>query len=189
MNRNTALILLLILILVGFTIVLWYLDPVDRTKINILAIIGTLISIYGLALAYLQIHSLRETAEKTEKAVNAANERINQILSVSELSKTIQSVREVQNYIKSEKYELAQLRMKDVKSVLIQVKHNIELFELTNSDEYKTAFSDFIIDLNNLSSHVLTDKRGVNFKKIIANLESISSLLSEFENKLKYKRL
>ena len=55
-------------------------------------------------------------------------------------------------YIRNEKYELALLRMKDVKRVLHQIEHSQKFTSLTEKVRYRTAATNFAIDLKHLKS-------------------------------------
>jgi hypothetical protein len=172
--------LLLMILFFGF------LDNKDRTLLNFFGIIGTFLSVYGIWIAYEQIKSTKATTEQTNRAVVNSLSRIIQLFSVADLSRAIKIIHEIQNFILSEKYELALLRMKDLKATLIQVKYNKELLSLTNIEIYNKAITDLSIDTNNIND-LLLGKKKVNFSKVNENLNQIETILGEFENKLKFE--
>jgi len=114
--------------------------------------------------------------------------RINQVLSISEISKASKVIQEIQTSILHEKSELALIRMKDLKQILIQVKYNRDLTEYTSINSYIQHITDLSIDINNVNDLLLGKKTGVNFSKVNQNLESLATVLIEFENKLKFER-
>lgn len=79
------------------------------------------------------------------------------------------------------------MRMKDLKSILIQVKYNDDLLEYTNNGLYNQNITDLGSDINNLHDLITGIKKGVNFSRLNQNLENLATTLTEFENKLKYK--
>jgi hypothetical protein len=76
--------------------------------------------------------------------------------------------------------------MKDLKHILIQIKHHNNLKTLTDTEEYKESLIDISININNLSEQITGAKPNVNKSRIISDLESIESQLSEFEGLLKF---
>lgn len=175
--------------IIGTIIVLFIffkLDSEDVTIVNFFTIFGTYISIFGLWIAYKQLIDLKTVNSETKKAVDLSLNRINQVLSISELSKANKIIQEIQTSNLNEKYELSLLRMKDLKHILIQIKSNSELNIYTETNTYNNNITDLSIDINNLNDFILGVKKGVNFSKLNSNLEQLSTIISEFENKLKF---
>ncbi len=110
---------------------------------------------------------------------------MSQILSVSEISKAIKIIHETQQYISNSKHELLLLRLKDLKSILIQTKYNEDLKVIAQETHFLELITDLSIDITNIHSLISGHKKGVNFIKINQNLEKIENILSECENKLK----
>ncbi len=190
MIRNTERTLAIIVFVTGTLIVsiVFYLMPSsEKTVVNAFTLFGTFLSLFGLAIAYLQIHSINTTSKQTKMAVERSLLRINQVLSVSELSKANKTIQEIQGFIITEKHEIALMRMRDLKSILIQVKYNNDLTEYTDNGLYNQNITDLGTDINSLHDLILGHKKGVNFSKMNQNLENIATTLTEFENKLKYK--
>ena len=179
--------LILFVISIGATYIVYgNLEKELKNIINLFSIFGTLASVYGIYLAYLQIQGIKETTQSTREAVDKSVIRINQVLSISEISKASKVIQEIQVSIIHNKNELALIRMRDLKQILIQAKYNGELLYFTQNESYNQNITDLSIDINNISDLVLEKKKGVNFSKVNQNLEAISTLLSEFENKLKF---
>jgi hypothetical protein len=185
-ERNLA----ILIFIVGtslMAIIFYFLPDKDRTAVNAFTVFGTFLSLFGLGFAYLQIQSINTTSEQTKVAVDKSLLRINQILSVSELSKANKTIQEIQSFNIQGKHEISLMRMRDLKSILIQVKYNDDLEEYTNDNIYNQNITDLGSDINNLHDLLIGNKKGVNFSRINQNLESLSTTLAEFENKLKYK--
>jgi hypothetical protein len=77
--------------------------------------------------------------------------------------------------------------MKDLKYILIQVKHNKDLEKYTNNEEYSNLLVDLSIDISNLSDNIFKPQKTINITKVNSNLENISTKFSELENKLKFE--
>ncbi|RYX81695.1 hypothetical protein EON73_04680 [bacterium] len=159
-----------------------------KNIVNFFTLYGTFASLFGLYLAYLQIQSIKQTSEETKKAVENSLMRINQVLSVSEISKASKVIQEIQTCILNEKHEVAIIRMKDLKQILIQVKYNGDLIKQTSDNSYNQHITDLSIDINNINDLLLGKKLGVNFSKVNHNLESLATVLTDFESKLKFER-
>lgn len=186
-NQIKAIVVFLIGTII-ISIIYYSLKSELRNIVNFFTLYGTFGSLFGLFLAYLQIQSIRQTSQQTKEAVDKSLVRINQVLSVSELSRANKVIQEIQSSILNSKNELALLRMKDLKQILIQVKYNSDLLEYTNNGSYNQNITDLSIDINNVNDFVLGNKKGVNFSRVNQNLENFSTILSEFENKLKFER-
>jgi len=163
--------------------------PIDqKTVVNAFTLFGTFISIFGLALASIEIKSVNEVNEKTKKAIEKSLLKINQILSISDLSKANKIIQEIQTALISNKLEIVLLRMRDLKTILIQVKYNEDLVEYTSANIYNKNIMDIASDINNVHNEIIENNQKIKVDKIQQNLEKIATILSDFENKLKYKK-
>ena len=189
-QRNNKIIIIIVFIIGTFVISILYSSLKSELKnlVNFFTLFGTFATLFGLWLAYLQIQSIKQTSIQTKEAVDKSLVRINQVLSISEISKASKIIQEIQNSILHEKNELALLRMKDLKQILIQIKYNPDLTEFTNNGGYIQNINDLSIDINNINDFVIGYKKGVNFSKINQNLEKLATILSDFENKLKFEK-
>jgi hypothetical protein len=189
MNASNIKNLTLVIFAIGFLIIVIFyynLSSVHKNIINFISLFGTFLSLFGIIFAFLQLESLKQINKNTQTQVNLSIEKINDILSISELSKSIKVIQEIQNYLHNQKSELSLVRLKDLKQILIQIKHNNNLTEFTNQEDYEKFIVNLSIDINNISDSILKPSRSVNFSKINSNLEELSTRLSEFENKLKF---
>lgn len=161
------------------------LNNTEKTLPNYATIIGTVCSLIGFIIAYINIVSLKESTELTALKIEETLKKVNQLNSVSELSKAIKTNQEIQNYIRNDKVELAHLRTLDLKYMLLNFNNNQQLKELIQHKNYQELVVEFGIDLNSINDYLLTPKRKVDFSKIIKNLEELSTFLTQFETKLK----
>lgn len=159
----------------------------EKTIVNFFTLFGTFLSLFGLGLAYQQILSIKLINQSTSLAVNESLKRINKIISVSDLSKANKIIQEIQESNLNSKPELSLMRMKDLKHIMIQIKYNEDLNEYTKAGIYVKNITDLSIDIKNLSTFILGNKRAVNFATLNNNLETLSTTLCEFENKLKFE--
>lgn len=187
-DRNIVIIISVIGTLIT-SYAFYCLEDKDKTVVNAFTLFGTCFSLFGLAFAYIQIQSINQTSQQTKLAVEKSLLRINQVLSISELSKANKTIQEIQASLRQQKYEIALIRMKDLKSILIQVKYNEDLSEYTQNALYNKNISDLGLDISNLHDSISGSKKGINFSRLNQNLENLATTLTEFENKLKYKTI
>lgn len=190
MKRIRDPIFALTIYIIGFLLIsgVFYfgLKESERNLINYFSIMGTYSSVYGIIVAYVQILSVKETTENTRQRVEDANKRVMKMLSVSDISKAIKTVHEIQNYLLSNKDESSIIRLKDLKSILIQLKYNSEIGELADSNDFTDSLATISIHMENLNHNLIGSKTGLNKGKIISDLEIIENQLNEFEGLLKF---
>lgn len=189
MKLSNVQIITILIFIIGFLGLFFYYNSLDKTlknSLNLVSIFGTYLSLFGIIMSFIQIYDLKAINDKTQKEINESLKKINNILSVSELSKSLKIVDEIQNSLRANKNELALIRMKDLKYILIQIKHNKTLERYTSNDEYSDLLVDLSIDISNLSDNIFKPHKNINVTKVNLNLEKISTKFSELENKLKF---
>ncbi|WP_374460242.1 hypothetical protein [Chryseobacterium taeanense] len=189
MKLSNVQIITMLIFIIGFLGLFFYynnLDKIFKNSLNLITIFGTYLSLFGIIMSFIQIYDLKAINDKTQKEVNESLKKINNILSVSELSKSLKIVDEIQSSLRANKNEVALIRMKDLKYVLIQIKHNKSLEKYTANDEYSDLLIDLSIDISNLSDNIFKPHKNINVTKVNLNLEKISTKFSELENKLKF---
>ncbi len=190
MKLSNVQIITILIFIIGFLVLYYYYNSLDiefHNSLNLISISGSYLSLFGIIMSFIQIYDLKTINDKTQREVNQSLTKINNILSVSELSKSLKIIDEVQNSLRANKNELALIRMKDLKYIIIQIKHNKELEKYTNNEDYSNLLVDLSIDISNLSDNILKPQKSINITKVNSNLENISTKFSELENKLKFK--
>ena len=143
-----------------------YIPQEQLTIFNLATLLGFYVSIYGLAVALWQIIALQNITISTQFAVKQTITRI------------------IEEYINSEKYELAKLRLCDVKDFMMRVEF-IGKIEF-DKDDFGRLKKRVEIGLNNLDKQM--SNRGKLDKVIFCqDMEEIASMLSRLENQLKSK--
>jgi hypothetical protein len=181
-NKVSTIILISIIL---FIILYFVLDKSDRKIINIISIAGFILSGIGIAIAYIQILSIKQIAKQTRTEVINNTRLNNNLLMLSDLSRKAAMVDEIQGYLRDNKIELCILRMKDLKIILNALKNQEYYSSLFSKKEFRIVFEDFNIDLDNFQRNQLNQKYKLDKDKIITNLEALSTLLLSLEIKLK----
>lgn len=187
MKNSTKWILgLIFFILLALIIGLYYkyIPQEQQTIFNLATLLGLYVSIYGLAVALWQIIALQNITISTQLAVAQTREKVEQILSISDLAKIVATIRIIEEYINSEKYELAKLRLCDVKDFMMRVEFigKIE-YDKDNFGRLKKRVE---IGLNNLDKQ-MSNKGKLDKVIFCQDMEEIASMLSRLENQLKSK--
>lgn len=183
-DRNKIWVSILVSIIL-FIILFILLPNHDKTLINIFGILGLILSLLGIVIAYLQILSVKEIAKQTKDKVSDSILLNNTILMISDLSRKTLIIDEIQRYLKDNKIELCILRMKDLKLILNSLKSQEQYNYLFRKSKFNEVFQTFNIDLDNCHRHHLNDKSKINKESIIKNLEELSTILLTVEIKLK----
>lgn len=157
----------------------------ERSLINILSIIGVVLSVLGIWIAYFQILSIKAITLATQKEVKESISQNNKIHMLADLSRKVAIIDEIQGFLKSDRIDMCILRMKDLKIVLNSLRNQEVYYNLFSKQEFKTAFEDFNIDLDNFQKSTLNEKFKLNKGKILINLEALSTMLLTAETKLK----
>ena len=187
MLRKNAIIIFLLGFIFTYLFYLYIIPLQEKTIINLISLLGTYISIYGILLAYLQILSLRQLTLKTQEAVKTSSESIQRVLSVAELSKIKKLIEEIQQYLHNDNFNGSVIRMNDLKENLIQNKYVPQLARHTSTKHYREVISNTGVDINTLNDKVSKPQVIIDKSIIMRNLEKAKSTILEFENELKYK--
>ncbi len=182
-KRNTLIIT--VFGIVGIILAIYFFKDSDKTLPNYATVIGTICSLIGLAIAYINIIALKKESIAMANKISSTLQKVNQLNSLSEISKAIKTNQEIQQFIRDNKIELAHLRTLDLKYMLLHFNNDQQLNELTNNDNYIQLVIDFGIDLNSINDNLINPKRRVDYFKIVKNLEELSTYLTKFELKLK----
>lgn len=177
--------IILFISIVTLTWVLWALKPADRTLVNYVSIIGSIASTAGLFLAYIQILTIKEETQKTRERLDASIHQVQRVLMVADLDRSVKVIQDAQNYLNQEKLEIAYVRMKDLRGLLLNFKGNADFQKLTNQTLFHNHFTDLQIDLDNLKMYLLDHSRKINLPRVLQHLEEFEIQLIEFENDLK----
>jgi hypothetical protein len=186
-KRNT--IIITSLGIIGILLIIYFFKDPDKTLPNYATVIGTICSLIGLAIAYVNIMALKKESAAISNQINLTLQKVNQLNSISEISKAIKTNQEIQQFIRDNKIELAHLRTLDLKYMLLHFNNDSQLKELTTNDTYIQLVIDFGIDLNSINDNLINPKRKVDYSKIVKNLEELSTYLTKFELKLKSLRI
>jgi hypothetical protein len=158
----------------------------DKSVLDIWSAIGTLTSIVGLAIVLVQIGALRRVSEATVTAIHQTQAEIRAAVSLADTTRTIKMIEQVQTYAGDKKYELARLRLQDVRAHLIHLRQTHTA--LANDDRLQLdSFLEAIgLDLAALYTVSYSPDKVLNPSKMSKSLENAVGLLTRIEAQLKF---
>jgi len=151
-----------------------------------ISIIGSVASLYGIWVAYLQIKSVRTVAQETQRAVNEKLTDLNRHLSVVDMSHIISMGRETLAYLHSCKLEIALFRIRDFKAEIVYLQQNESLLAEEKKVRLNTCVSDLGVDIANLRANY-KKKDQISIETINSHIEEALTIVEELEGKYKYK--
>ncbi|MFV0420036.1 MAG: hypothetical protein ACK5KT_15060 [Dysgonomonas sp.] len=178
------LLLLLLLILYGITIYYDYANDIlnsSQTIINGISILGVYFTILGIGYTFRQVLFVKEEVQNSLK-------ELNEFLSYSDISSKIRQIEEIQTFILNSKHELARLRMIDLRSLLIEIKHNKRLEPYFDKNTLSDRLIDLSINITNINDSILYRKK-INYSTVNKHLDEIVLFLEEISSQLKNKKI
>jgi len=175
--------LILTLYILGFKI-----SDEEKSLVNSLSIIGTMASFFGLAIAFIQIVALKEISVITQSTISDTKDKLILGISISDVTEAIKLISEIDSYLGNQKYEIARIKILELRDKLIQFKSN-SIFKSIIKEE----IVDEIIEKLNVQSSTLysiifsEEDLKYNPEDIITELQKISTYLRDFSNKIKYQ--
>lgn len=160
-----------------------FLGPVTL-ELELLGILGLIVSIGGFAIAYWQIRRTRSAAESAELAAGEAREGVSFITSISDLSQIISLMEQVKELHRNEEWSRANDRYTPLRQLLTSAKSRLP-------DETGSAFTHAIIQLREMekeSNNALNGDSSISsaaFNNILVDLQqSLDEVRVELEGYL-----
>jgi hypothetical protein len=183
----TAILLIIGLLLTAY-IIAFKLTTEEKTLLNILSLVGTMASFFGLTIAFIQIIALKEISVVTQTTITDTKNKILLGISISDVTEAMKMISEIDNYLGNQKLEIARSKIIDLREKLIQFKSSEEFKQIVQDSKIKE-----IIDLlnNHVSSlhNVIFSEDEIKYDPgdINNQLQNIATYLSDFKNKIKYQ--
>ena len=202
MTHRFRVVFAIVISIVCYCVIFYYLPNSERTLINLIGVIGFLLSILGIIIAYFQIMSVKEISKYTQEQVQQTQERLEQKIRethekikenitihsnlhmISDLSAKGAMINEIQGYLREDNIKMSAIRMKDLKVVLIDLQSQPRYSALTKKEDFKSAVGNFHVNLDNLQKQHFRNGK-IDLGKINKDLEDLSSIFLSVEHKLK----
>ncbi len=186
---NRLLYILILIGLIGVFVIISSLQAEEKSIVNIVNIVGTVFSIVAFIIAIIQLNSIKKISIITNSTIEETKNKLKNSFSISDVSRGIKIIQEIQNYMSTDKYELARMRLQDLKPILIQLEQSVEFVSIFDSkDSYENSVLEIEVNISNFYD-VIQGKRKINIGKLKLTLEKLSSVLIKYEQKLKFKTI
>lgn len=106
---------------------------------------GSIASLIGFPVAIWQIVKTRHIAEATKKATLKTQKAISHNLILSDISTSIKNIEQIKSYIRDNKYDLAQFRINDVISQLIQVQEVLKISDISSEINFDNLINILVL--------------------------------------------
>lgn len=181
-----------ILIIAGFILTLYFIGfkitEDEKTTINILSIIGTIASTFGLAIALIQIVALKEISVVTQSTIQDTKDKLMLGISISDVTEAIKLISEIDIFIGNQKYEIARLKILDLREKLIQFKSSREFQLIIEDNKIQEIIGMLNTQISTIYNVVFSEEEiKYNPEEITNQLQEIATHLTDFRNKIKYQ--
>lgn len=175
--------LIISIYLVGFK-----LSDTEKTLVNVFTVIGTIASFFGLAIAFIQIFALKEISVITQATIQDTKNKLMLGISISDVTESIKLISEIDSYIGNQKYEIARLKIIDLREKLIQFKSSEEFKLVVQDNRIKEIIDVLNVQISTLYNVIFSDVDiKYNSDDITTQLQDIATHLTDFKNKIKYQ--
>lgn len=182
--------LIVIGVLVSIMFLSFVLKDEDKTVINVISVLGSIASFFGLAIAIIQIVSLKEITELTRSIITETKSRLLLGISISEVGDSISLIHEIEMYIGNNNYEISRIRLIDLRGKLIQFKTSDDLKSIVKEEELTSIIDKLNLYMSTLYIYVYEyEQQEVVFDRTEFSifLHKIATYLTDFKNKIKYQ--
>lgn len=172
---------LIILAIGAFTA--WVLDFFYKEG-ELVALIDVTLTTIALTIAILEIASVKEITRQVEKSIDDTKKKFESILSLSEISRSSKTIEEIQSYLGNNKIEMAYLRLKDLRKVIIESQTRTLFGLLDDQDNINIFCAKVYSDIEDLHANIYHGKN-VNTNLVSKNLEKLSLTFTMLEEIIK----
>lgn len=179
-------ILLLILAVVISTTATWFF--IDRNKpswlVEYWSIIGTNVSLIGFCFTLYQIRQIRSESSVIASTVEETRNKLFDLNKYGDLSKAVKIIQEIQSHTRGQKYEIAVMRLQDLKIIIGNLKVTNEHGSESTMDSHIESINFTIYDLEK----EIESKGGkLRIAKLNSTLETMMDMLVLLQSKILVK--
>ena len=160
-------------------------NSISDQTLKMVYLIGTIASVIGLIIVFIQIAALRSLSNLTKTIAEETRERIVFFINASDIAKILKLTHEIQNYNRLKKFELSLLRMQDLKYGLIQIKNHEPFKDMINEKNFSGHLSSLAVDISSTEKQLNNPSSTLNIARLNETLEKVSSDLCDLDTKLK----
>jgi hypothetical protein len=154
--------------------------------VNVLSSTGSVVSFFGLIIAFVQIWSVRRIAEAGRRAAEQTRDRLTFKLTVYDISRAITMVDEIQAYISREGLESALLRLGDLHQLLLEFGQHKYIQCQTDQRSYSLLCKHLGTELHSLRNAIRTKPATPDLSDLSRYLVTAKTQLSQIGGAIKY---
>lgn len=185
MRINKWVIYALILILgTGILLLFWFYKTPSQKTNEFISLLGTFLELYALTITFIELVSVKAATEQIRTSIEETKLKFQSILSLSDISRSSKTIEEIQAYLGNGKLEMAYLRLKDLRKVLIESDTKTLFAQLPNQEEISICNAQVFSDINDLHSSIYHQKQ-IDLALVSNNLEKLALVFTYLEQKIK----
>jgi hypothetical protein len=146
---------------------------------------GSLASFVGLTVVALQLAAVRKASLAAASAAGETRESLTKLLALADVSKTIKLVEQIQNDVGAKKYEIARIRMQDVRANMVQFQPRAVSLGAEDVAAFERCLINVGLDLANLYDAAFETGKPINASTLSRNLEEVVAVLLRVERHIK----
>lgn len=172
-NANTLLVLLLA---VSTAVTFYFTDrKVTGWGFGFLGAIGSNASILGIVYTLYQLYKIREETALIKETSEATKRELFKLENFGDITRGISLIHETQNYLRSTKFELALIKLQELKIIIAE---NISITaEGDQADELRAEKTNLNLLIASLEKEIESQRSSIRIPKINGSLENIRDLL------------
>lgn len=155
-----------------------------RNPTEILAAVGSVASLFGLLIALVHILAVKRVTDATHNAVKETKEQLISRISLADVAKASRIVEQIQTQLVNKKFELAHLRLQDLRALLMQFRAGHLLKDGVN-EQYDELLKSMGIHSENLYGAIYK-KKMIDITVINHTLQGVIDILVTAENDLTF---
>lgn len=183
-RRWTAVLPIALLLALGASLWARYEGGYDK-PLDMLATAGAFASTFGLIIVLVQISALRSSSRAAHHAARTTRTQLIRLLSALDIARTVKVLQEIQVFIRSKKFEIAILRMQDVKYVLGDIVNNKRVHHIAGTERYRKHINEISLQIGSLEKEIWRPTKNFNTARTNEVFEHILSDLMELDSRWK----
>jgi hypothetical protein len=155
-----------------------------RNPTETLAAVGSVASVFGLVIAIVEILAVKKVTDATHIAVKETKDQLVSRISLADVAKATRIVEQIQTQLVNKKFELAHVRLQDLREMLMQFRAG-RLLKDGQNEQYDELLKNMGIHSENLYTAIYKN-RSIDITVINHTLQSMVEILVTAENELTF---
>jgi hypothetical protein len=161
------------------------LQRADMPLLTTVSAVGSVASFVGLLIVAIQLMGVKNATTAAVIAAKETRDSISTMLALADVSRTIKLIEQVQNDVGSSRYEVARVRLQDVRANLVHFQPSIARLGEEEASRFEQLLTNTSVDLTNLYSAAQGSGKPLNAARFAKGLEDLIALLLKAERHFK----